>query len=331
VVLFGLRMRLGPGPLVAVLIFVGTLVPALGFVNVFPMRYTFVADHYQYHASVALIALLAAAATLAWRKRARGGRAWVGPILGVAVVAVLFVLTWRRAGVYRDQRTLWTDTVERNPGSWMAWINLGQAARQARPPDLAAVAAANRRALALASDVADTHFEMAQTYVDESNYPAAIAELERTVAIEPRHAEGYNLMGSVLRRMNQPAQALPWLEKAIELAPLNWRAHANLGRALEDLGRLDEAAGHFALSLEFNPRQAEALRELANCYIKTRRYPQAEAPLRRLVEMRPDDADSLFDLGIVLRFQQRFDEAQPFLLKAFSIKPELQNRLQGKR
>ena len=52
-----LRKRLGRGPLVAALFFVGTLFPALGFVNVYPMRFSFVADHFQYLASIGLIVL----------------------------------------------------------------------------------------------------------------------------------------------------------------------------------------------------------------------------------------------------------------------------------
>src|SRR5262249_2078042 len=58
--LFMLRHRIGRGPLVAVLLFCGTLFPALGFVNVYPMRFSFVADHFQYHASIALIVLVIA-------------------------------------------------------------------------------------------------------------------------------------------------------------------------------------------------------------------------------------------------------------------------------
>ena len=46
------RRRLGDGPLVAVLCYAATLAPALGFVNVYPMRYSFVADHFQYLPSV---------------------------------------------------------------------------------------------------------------------------------------------------------------------------------------------------------------------------------------------------------------------------------------
>ena len=53
--------RIGRGPLAAVLIFGGVLVPALGFFNVYPFRYSLVADHFQYHASLALFALAAQA------------------------------------------------------------------------------------------------------------------------------------------------------------------------------------------------------------------------------------------------------------------------------
>ena len=45
--LAALRRRLGPAPLVAALYFVVTLGPALGFVDVYPMRFSFVADHFQ--------------------------------------------------------------------------------------------------------------------------------------------------------------------------------------------------------------------------------------------------------------------------------------------
>ena len=60
----------GRGPLAAVLIFGGVLTPALGFFNVYPFRFSFVADHFQYHAGIALVALAAATAALIVAERA---------------------------------------------------------------------------------------------------------------------------------------------------------------------------------------------------------------------------------------------------------------------
>ena len=44
------------GPLASLLIFSGTLFPVLsGFLNVFPFRYSYVADHFQYLAGMGII------------------------------------------------------------------------------------------------------------------------------------------------------------------------------------------------------------------------------------------------------------------------------------
>ena len=55
--LWAARRRIGRGALVAVLFFGGTVLPALGFANVYPMRFSFVADHFQYLASLGMISL----------------------------------------------------------------------------------------------------------------------------------------------------------------------------------------------------------------------------------------------------------------------------------
>src|SRR5689334_22993860 len=119
--LWRLRGRLGKGPLVAALFFGLTLAPALGFVNVYPMRFSFVADHFQYLASLGPIALLAAGATRLAARRAPALR--LG--LAAALLLALAALTWLRLPAYRDAQTLWLDTLERNPSCWMARNNLG--------------------------------------------------------------------------------------------------------------------------------------------------------------------------------------------------------------
>ena len=62
-VLWGLRRR-WRGPLAGLLFFVGTLLPVLGFCNVYPFIYSFVADHFQYLASLGMITLASAGVAL---------------------------------------------------------------------------------------------------------------------------------------------------------------------------------------------------------------------------------------------------------------------------
>ena len=103
----------------------GTLVPALGFVNVYPFVFSYVADHFQYLASAAMIAFLVATGTrgveqLSWRKGS-------STALAVGVLLILGGLTWRQSQMYRDVFALYETTLARNPSSWIAHLNLGTA------------------------------------------------------------------------------------------------------------------------------------------------------------------------------------------------------------
>jgi hypothetical protein len=127
-VLWWQRVRIGRGPVVAVLLFAGVLLPALGFFDVYPMRYSFVADHFQYLASAALLTLMAALGTVLVRRVVASPR--LASALGVLVCALLAVLTLRQSRVYANPETLWRDTVVKNPGAWMAMNNLAYELQQ---------------------------------------------------------------------------------------------------------------------------------------------------------------------------------------------------------
>src|SRR5208282_4341571 len=102
------RGRIGRGPLAAVLFFGGTLGPALGFINTYPMRYSFVADHFQYLAGIGLITLCAA------------GLERIPRVFPAALVVLLGALTWHQTQIYRNPEILWRDTLAKNPDCWLA-------------------------------------------------------------------------------------------------------------------------------------------------------------------------------------------------------------------
>jgi len=158
--------RLGRGPLVAVLVFSGTLVPALGFFNVYPMLFSFVADHFQYLASIPLICLGVAAldAGLRWLsvRLSIDGRMTVA-VVGAVLLAVLGGLTWRQGHAYSGLETLWRDTITKNPTAWMAHYNLGR------------------------------------LLLDEGRDAEAMMCFEQTVAENPRHVLGLNNWGHLLK------------------------------------------------------------------------------------------------------------------------------------
>ena len=106
------------------LFFVGTLFPALGFFNIYPFLYSFVADHFQYLASLGIIVLFASAVFLTI-ERISQPQQWIGYSLCAAVLLTLGTLTWRQCGMYSDIVTLYETTIERNPECFMAYDNMG--------------------------------------------------------------------------------------------------------------------------------------------------------------------------------------------------------------
>jgi len=113
VFLWSRRKSWGRGPFFAAACFLIALVPVLGFLDMAFLRFSFVGDHLQYLAMIAVIAF--AAGILA---RAGGpGTSGHGTVALVAAVcvAVLAILTWRRASLYRDGKLLWPDNLATPP------------------------------------------------------------------------------------------------------------------------------------------------------------------------------------------------------------------------
>ncbi|MGD8521089.1 MAG: tetratricopeptide repeat protein [Desulfobacterales bacterium] len=132
--------------------------PALGFFDVYPMRCSFVADHFQYLASLGLITLFVA-------MMSKLSERYLPRLPKYAAVVVLVVLlgtlVWKQGYIYKDLETLWRDTIAKNPSSWMAYNNLGmELGIQGRFDE---AIPAFHSALRLKSDNYKAHFNLGKT------------------------------------------------------------------------------------------------------------------------------------------------------------------------
>lgn len=120
------RTRLGRAPLAAALLFGGTLFPAIGFFDVYPFRYSYVADHFQHLAILGPLALIAAVLVRSdFRTVSPYQSSWMRFACGLGIVAILSSLTFVQCQDYRDLETLWTRTLQKSPKAFIAWNNLG--------------------------------------------------------------------------------------------------------------------------------------------------------------------------------------------------------------
>jgi Flp pilus assembly protein TadD len=191
--LFALRKKIGRGPLVAALFYVGTLFPALGFADVYPMRYSFVADHFQY---LAMIGVVAAAAAVVSRVNPGPKR-----FTQASILVAFTTITAYRCLAYRDSLTLWTDTASKNPGSWMVHSHLGNIAERSHRFDTAF--AEYMIAARLGSSVPDPHVDAARALGHLGKFEQSEAECRDALAIDPGWAPAYDVLSKLLLRKGQ--------------------------------------------------------------------------------------------------------------------------------
>jgi tetratricopeptide (TPR) repeat protein len=330
-VLWGWRGRWGRGPVTGVLFFAGTLVPVLGFFAVYPMRFSFVADHFQYLGSIGLIALgCASGAALLSRIRAGGGGRVAGAV-GGAVLLALATATWNRVHVFRDSETLWRDAIAKNPSAWLAHTGLGVALfEQGRVEEAVACyeealrykpdcteaninmgnalvrqgrldegIAFYRRALKSKPDSFQAHNNLAGALARAGRAGEAIAHFRQALRIHPRSAAAHNNLGLALAGAGQVDEAIVQYREALRLKPELAEAHNNLGQALGARGRIGLAMEHYAEALRLNPRLAEARRNMGTVLARLGRMPEAVVHYQLALSLKPDWPEALGDLAAV--------------------------------
>lgn len=307
--LVALSGRIGRGPAAAILFFAGTLVPALGFVDVYPMRYAYVADHYQYLASVGLIALACGlgAWSLARPPLAGSAPAGAGALLAAAILAGLGILTWSRCGAYRDAETLWRDTIAKNPTAWMAHDNLGLVLVARGETD--AGIAEYRAALAIRPDEPTVRSNLGIALAQKGQYADAMKEFRRALEIQPDlYDVRYNL-GTALLHSGDDAGAAAAFEEVVRGVPSYAQAHNNLAMVLRRMGRDDEAIAHYRAALRINPRLSAAAFNLAAALDSAGRLEEAAAAYASFLKLEPRDAEAESRYADVLTDLGRTDEA----------------------
>jgi protein O-mannosyl-transferase len=285
-VLWALRGRVGRGPLAAVLYFAITLGPALGFVDVYPFRFSFVADHFQYLASLGLIALFVAVATAGARRLpGRPFRALTAVGCGVLLV-VLGSATWSRAHVFADQERLWRDTLAKNPAAWMAHVNLGDLLlNNGRPAEAIPYL---DRGLALKPDVPESYHSRGNAARAMGRPDEARTFYERSLQVDPRYAPAYNALGLLLLDQRKEVEAAEEFQRAARLRPDFSDPPFNLGNISAARGNFEEAEAYYERALQIDPEFAKAHNNLANVYAYRGKIEQAIAHYEKALELQPD-------------------------------------------
>ena len=287
VVLWVFRRSWGRAGLFALGYFVAALVPVLGFFNMMFMQHSWVSDHLQYVAIVGIIAL-GAGVWARWCLGRRSGPASAGPARGIRlpdartvtawtvaslVVVVLAALTWRQAGIYKTDESVWKDTLAKNRTAAMAHYNLGRTRGK-------------------------------EGEVDEAEH-----YFRKAIKYRPNFVIAHNSLGNALAKQGDLDGAAECFRTAIRIQPSHAGAQYNLARVYLKWTKLDESEKHFRLAAEAAPDYADAHYGLGYVLGKQGKLDKAMESLRAAIRAMPNHAGAYNDLGVIHFERGEFNEA----------------------
>ncbi len=239
------------------------------------------AEHRMYLA-LAVVVSLGVLAAYAW-----GGRrtlfAWFAVALGLGWLTVV------RNGDYRNEASIWGDTVAKRPGNAWARINFGT------------------------------------NLLEAGRLGDATAQFEAAVRIGPGLAEAHNNLGNALAQSKRLPEALQEYRTALRLDPDSAAAHNNLGTLLARGGRLQEAMTEFQAALHLKPEYAKAHNNLGNALAQSKRLPEAVEQYEQALRTEPDMVEAHFSLGGVLLQLGRVDAAREQFEQTLRLRPDHAN------
>jgi tetratricopeptide (TPR) repeat protein len=184
--------------------------------------------------------------------------AW-GGFLAAVLICFSFI-SWAQAGIYQDEGTLWSATLEKNPFSWQAhnhlgaWLYMHQDVKGAFPHFL--------KATQLKPENPESHnnLGLAESYFGMKD--EAIREYETAVRIKDDSAMRTNL-ANAYEEAKRFDDAITNYKHALSLNPGNASAWCNMGYAMMQEGKTDEAIACFMKCIEFDPTMPQGRADLA--------------------------------------------------------------------
>jgi tetratricopeptide (TPR) repeat protein len=237
--------------------FLGTLVPAIGLVQVGLQS---MADRYAYIPSIGIywtVVLLAREAPVARRTLLA---------LFAAVLVACSALTWRQIGFWKDSATLARRALAVTQDNWMAHQILGMV--HLREGDLEQASRQFEAALAIFPGTAIAHNNLGTLKSQAGAKAEALAHFREALRIDPSFAEAHNNIASLLGEIGNAEEAEEHFRRALEIEPNHAEAHNNYAALLGNLGRVEEAIEHLEAVLRIDPLHAGAHLNLGVAYTR---------------------------------------------------------------
>jgi len=295
--------------------FLGTLVPAIGLVQVGSQS---MADRYMYIPSIGLFILAVwGLCDLRWPSPRRR---LVFAGIGVAVFTGCLIGTWTQLQYWQNGLELFQHTLDVTAGNPFAYAYVGKAYDDSGEKEKAL--AYYSEAVRLAPHYVEGQYNLGTLLLEMGRTDEALKCLNQAITDDPAFARGHNNLAKALVVQGHLDGAISHLAKAIKLRP-DWpEAHYNLGTTLLTDSKPGEATAEFSEALRLNPRYAEAHMNVGVALVRQGKAAEGLAHFAEAVRLVPDNPEARFNFGLALLEQHRPSEATVQFAEELRLRPD---------
>jgi len=330
--------------------FLGTLVPVSGIMQggLWPE----IAERWAYVPYIGLFIAVSWGAHDIFRSRQWGRRAF--SISAATVLVILMALTWRQAGFWKNDFTLFTYGVKVNPNNFPAQNNLGnyyvskkmykEAAYcynevlRINPNDVRGLEnmgllcydiGDKKRAIYYYSQALrynpnsiKSNFKLGTIYSEQGDIDKAFGYFSRVTNLDPKHAEAYYNLGVITAKKGDKEKAIQYLLTAIKYNPRGAEARSSLGVILMNMGKVHDALQQFNEALKNDPKNKDARAYLTLALNYRKKMDTDIAILEQKIGKEPDNAGLLQKLAVLYSMSGNNTKALDALQRFVRIQPD---------
>ncbi|MEJ2587951.1 MAG: tetratricopeptide repeat protein [Deltaproteobacteria bacterium] len=248
--------------------FVLMLLPVLGFFNIYFMKYSLVADHWQYTSIIGIIALIVGILAFRYYRWTKRGRQ-ASIIIAVLLIISLSFLSWKRAEILARSEPLWKDTLDKNPNCWMGYDLLGT------------------------------------DFAQKGEWNHAIQNFVQALKIKPDYPKAHSNLANVLYELGKVDQAFEHFETALKIDPNAVEVHYNYGTALAEQGKIDQAIDHYIKAIRLQPDLLQGHYNLGVLYARQGKYTDAIKQFSEVLRINPGNRLAQMSLNRVYHLMKQ--------------------------
>lgn len=192
-----------------------------------------------------------------------------------------------RNSIWKDDVSLWKDSVSKSPNKTRALLGLGSA------------------------------------YLHEGHVDKAIEYFNAMLGLDPNSQKAFLNLGNAYMAKDMADKAIECYQRSLALDPTSEKAHFNLGNAYRDNGVLDMAIKHYKSAIRINPNHAMAHNNLGALYLDKGNMYKAIEHLHTAVVLLPDYAVAYNNLGKAYQAMGKEKEAIDHYERAIGLKADL--------